>query len=772
MLLAVAVILAYGAQRRTAALREGLQRAEARIAALEARLARGALGAAGPAAAPAANDHQEEASIGEAPPAPEPAPVGAGVAEEIVVTASPRLSLSARLERAIAGNWLVWIGGALIALAIVFLLRFAIDQGWFGPPMQLAAAYMLGVLLYSAAECVRRMEPDEFWNLTQFHQLPAILAAASLFAFFGATYVGYANFAILTAPIAFTLMALSALGAILLSLRYGRWLAALGLSAGYAAPLLMRFEHAQPAALFGYVLALTAAALAVIRIRGWRGFVWLASGGALAWGVLWLSIPFAMLARDAAAFFFVALAALGAAFAWGDAGRAMAFGPGWRARAGWTESVLAAHALATAAALVLLAMLQQRYTPGVVGAMVSLCALATIAACLRDSFAAAPLAAALAGAGMIYFWPEGAPDLRAAGALGFVFSAGGWLMMARSATPAFGATLAALGPIAIVIATHHSGADLRAPILWSAAALMLAAINIFALERMARAPGGLDRSPGPAAAFALGAAAAVVFALFFLLRERFLWLAAALAILAPTMAYLDLRFRLPALRLAIAIVSGAVTARLLFGFDAFSEPISRTPLLNELLPAYGVPAAAFWLAAAMQRRAGAALRLSQALEAAAIIVGAAAVSMQIRHLATGGNMIAPYFTLFEVGAHAMAWIAIAIAIAARYGERPRFVLFMAELCAVCAAAGMAATFGGVFANPWWGAHPAAAYGWPVLNGLLAGIGLPAALLALYAVIKGRQGFRLRATAAGGVATLLFFLNATLEVRRAFHGPEM
>jgi uncharacterized membrane protein len=68
--------------------------------------------------------------------------------------------------------------------------------------------------------------------------------------------------------------------------------------------------------------------------------------------------------------------------------------------------------------------------------------------------------------------------------------------------------------------------------------------------------------------------------------------------------------------------------------------------------------------------------------------------------------------------------------------------------------------------------PSAAPGWPIFNALLIAYGAPAALLAIYAIIKRRQGFGVRAEIAGAAATALAFLNVTLEVRRSFHGAEM
>jgi uncharacterized membrane protein len=762
---------------RTARLREALALAEARLRALEETIealrADGSVLVPPPAATPA----PAEAQAFRAEPA-EP-PIAARASEPEALPARP--TWAARWERTLASNWLVWIGGVFIVLAVVFILRFAIDEGWFGPPAQLASAYLLGAALLAGAEWTQRRSFAALAD-TQLRRLPTILAAAGLFAVFAATFAGYANFALLDVRAAFVLMALSALLAILLSLRFGAWLAALGLGGGYVAPALVRFDQPSPPALFGYVLALTAAALTVIRLRQWRGFVWLAGGGAVVWGAAWLASPMGASSHGAGAFYLVALTALGLGFAWREAETPLSSGRDGRLLPRWRESMLAAHVLAAAAALVLLLILWfGPYSPAVVTAIVAFCALTAIAASAGEGFVLIALGAAGLGVAMLWLWPSPTATaangaivmlIRAAGALGFVFSAGGWLMMARNRRAGFGAALAALGPILVIVATHHAAGYLRGPLVWSGAALMLAAINTFALERMARRLGGLDRAPGASAAFALGAACASVFAIYFALERQGLWLSMALALMAPVMARIDVRFRLPALRLAISLLGAVVLWRMLLVTQPVDHPISRTPLFNEILPTYAIAAISFWSAAWLYRSAAVTTRIIAALEVAALVLAAAGVSLEVRHIATGGDLQASSVSLGEMGGYALAWLGFALSLAARFGARPRPVIFFAELTAAGAAALLVLVFGGLVLNPWWGDAPSAAPGWPILNVLLVAFGLPAALLGAYAILKRRQGFAERAAIAGAAAVVFVFLNVTLEVRRLFHPFDM
>jgi uncharacterized membrane protein len=353
---------------------------------------------------------------------------------------------------------------------------------------------------------------------------------------------------------------------------------------------------------------------------------------------------------------------------------------------------------------------------------------------------------------------------------GFVLSLGGWLMMAHSQRPVYGAALAAFGPISIVVATHATAPALNQS--WVGATFWLTVINGAAVWQLSKGLALEERAQGPIACFVLGAAATVSFGVYFLLHNAGLWLSAALALLIPLCAYLDLRFKTPSLRTAISVLAFVVTWRLIFGFDR--QDVSTTPIFNELIPGFAVPALCMWGAGWIYRRAGvpATSRLIETLEIGALIVAIAGLSWEARHIANRGDLTAPTMTLLEAGEHAIAWLALAVGLAVRFGPKPRRVLFFAETALVIVATTWVLLCCAYALNPWWGERPAPIPGWPIFNPLLMAFGAPAALLAIYAVVKRRAGFAQRAALAGAAATLLVFFNVTLEVRRLFHGPDM
>lgn len=771
LILALFIVNAW-ALRHNSRLKKAVRELEARIAKLEN---------AAPIA-PTAEPIAEPVAAAPAIPATEMAP-------EIVVTVprrpAPRPtapSLFARIEKSLASRWFIWIGGALIILAAALIVGAAIDEGWFGPPVQLALVYLLGFTLLAGSEFVRRR--PEIAGLKTWRSVPAVLAIGGFSAMFAATHAGIATLGLIPLPVAFVVFALIALAAILLSLRLGPWLAIFGLGAGYLAPIMVRFEHPAAIALFAYILTMTAAVLAVLKLRAWLGFIWLVYAAAIVWALAWIDTPRGAGDTGEAAFYAIGLCILAAAFAWNEARAPISLTTLWRERASH-EALAAALTLAFATGVILLALFQDDYEPMTIGAIVCFCALAVLAGCLREGFSIAALGAGVLGAAMLWTWPAStdgpttAPHLpadvatliRSAGALGFVFSAGGWLLMARSLRGGAGAALSALGPIAVVFATHHSASELRLPALWAAAAIALALMDAFALERISKRVGGVDRAPDVSAAFSLGAIAGVLCAAYFLLERSGLWLSFTFAAFVPFIVWLDRRFSLPALRVAAAITALIVLTRLTIGFEPVLFPLSRTPIFNELLIGYGGSIAALWGAAYLYRKHGQAPRVAGWLEACALIIGVVALFWESRHLVGGGSM-RPSGSIAEVGGLATALAAIAFWLAYRFGPTPRRVIFWGETAYVAIAAFLALLVNGLLLNPWLGEAPAPAPGLPILNLLLLGYGAPAAALAAYAILKRRQGAVRRATLAGAAACLLAFLNVTLEVRRIFHGPAM
>ncbi len=55
------------------------------------------------------------------------------------------------IETALGTRWAVWVGGLALALGGLFLIRYSIEAGIFGPAERLMMAFLLGVVLVGAA---------------------------------------------------------------------------------------------------------------------------------------------------------------------------------------------------------------------------------------------------------------------------------------------------------------------------------------------------------------------------------------------------------------------------------------------------------------------------------------------------------------------------------------------------------------------------------------------------------------------------------------------
>ena len=60
------------------------------------------------------------------------------------------------IETALGTRWAVWVGGLALALGGIFLVRYSIEAGIFGPEVRLIMAGVLGIALVAAGEFIRR----------------------------------------------------------------------------------------------------------------------------------------------------------------------------------------------------------------------------------------------------------------------------------------------------------------------------------------------------------------------------------------------------------------------------------------------------------------------------------------------------------------------------------------------------------------------------------------------------------------------------------------
>ena len=275
--LALTAILRGGAVRaRLDALAGQVRLLETRLLDLDRRLQRSEPqpAGAGAEAPPSVEPITTPAELPTQPPEPVTAP-----------SAPPPVAAPGnRWEQVLAENWLVWLGG--LALGGAFLVKLSIDHGLLTPTVRVILGVLLGIGLAAGAERIARRESTSGGAAPSY--VPQALAAAGAATVFASLYAAYQLYHLLPAVLAFPLLAATAAAAVVMSLRHGPLVAALGLVGAYLVPLLVQSETPQALPLFGYLGFVGAASLAVVRHRAWWWLAWLSLAGAVFWVLSWL----------------------------------------------------------------------------------------------------------------------------------------------------------------------------------------------------------------------------------------------------------------------------------------------------------------------------------------------------------------------------------------------------------------------------------------------------------------------------------------------------
>jgi uncharacterized membrane protein len=718
---------------------------------------------------------------------PEPAPVAQDPEPGVqppAAPAGPRPSL----EERIGTRWVVWVGGLALGLGGLFLVRFAIDEGFFGPGARIFAGTLFALALLAAGEWMRRREsgaPVVQLGVLPPAPVPAVLTAAGTLTAFGTAYAAHALYGMIGPAVAFFLLGAIALGTLAAAALHGPALAAVGIVASYGAPFLVtaREPNAWPAIL--YVAMVAAAGYGLARVRLW---VWLAIA-TLAGAGLWtfaLSVGFGGHAAELTLHFAIQTA-LAAFF--------LVLSPHRGDEGDDSPDPLALAALAVFAGLACLALQHGGFGLGrpVLAAVVIAIVWAT--ALRVPAVAAGGLMAAAVALAALWAWPvvreslaqpstvlPGAPStppmpdalwafLIFCLATGGALAAGALVRLVRTPGLRFigaglYATAGTAGPLALLVMAwwRVSDFDRSIPFALVAGALGLAyaAAAGFFQRREAEAP--VPATVCGVEASAAAALAALATGLTMVLDKGALTVALALS--AAGAAWVTTRRPVGTLRYAVAVIGVAVLARLAWNPTVVSGDPGSMPVLNWLLWGYGVPAIAFAGASILLRRQ----RDDQVValtEALALIFAWLLVTFQIRHGVNGALDGRPPGHV-EAGLQVFATLGFAVALLRLEVMRRSLVLRLATYA--FGLMGVAGAIIGLMVVD----NPLVELGEKVRGGLLFNTLLPGYLMpAAAAILLGRwaRGKRARwfvlCTLALGF--VLHFLWMVMAVRHAFQG---
>ena len=714
--------------------------------------------------------------------------------------AAPTPEPSRTLEEALGTRWAVWVGGFALALGAILLVRYSIEQGFFGPGFRTALGLALACALVGAGEFLRRKERDGetpalFEGRAEAAYIPGVLTAAGTVAAFGSIYAAYALYGFIGPTIAFLALGATGLACMAAAALHGPALAALGLLGSLATPVLVSSQRPNPWPVVLYLAVVVAAAYLLSRVRGWLWLALASAAGAGLWALLLRSLAdpdrsgdllhaalLHVLLQTALASYFLAIDPHR-----GESDEAAVFDP-------------PANAVLAALGIVALFVLHLDYHWSWFGGVWLLAAAGVIAILGLTGARTAAAAGASASAGVVALaalmlwppvigspaqwpssaiftarWPAPAEPMwfalfAAVSCLGVGAAAGRRLLdgpRLRFGLAGFYAGAAALTPLGGLII-----ADLRlsggAPsIAMSIAAALVGAVLAFGASRFRDKPGAGEATRLGLGALASGAIGAVGAGLVFALDGGALIVALALA--AVGTAFVAARLNIGALRWCVAALGVAVAGRLAWEPRIVGDALSATPVFNWLLFGYGVPAAAFAQAARFmrQRAEDTPVRVADAL---AILFSAFLFFFEIRHAMNSGDPYAPGSGLVEQALLAVSSFGFAVVLTRLDAARANVVFRYASLGA--GALGMALAAWGLLLryNPLFDGRPVE--GGAVLNALILGYLIPALLAAALALVARRVRPLWYWGGAGALGGVLSLLYAALQVRIFFHGSSI
>lgn len=744
------------------------------------------------AAGPAADQVEPEEAVSAAGPwavardaasdAEEPV---AATAPEPAATIAPAPAKKPDIETALGTRWAVWVGGLALALGGLFLVRYSIEAGIFGPGVRLSMACLLGLLLLAGGEFIRRTGFKLPAPGATGAYVPGILTAAGAFTLFGAIYAAYAVYGFIGPAFAFLLLGLIGVATISAALVHGQALAGLGLLGAMLNPALVSSESSSAWALFGYLAIVLAANTVVARLRLWRFLATAGFFGTGLWTLLYISGASTL---NLMVVMFISLVTLAiVAFAWARPHEPEDKRLDWPVIApaffvATTASILmgtpnpqAIGGISYGVLLIFAMLLVAFYRPSTM-ALLHGAGVATVLVLAQAAFTGTFEFGFSGGAFTVDGFPASpfAASLRPAGiVLAILFLVDGfwaaWRSVAVAPSRAAAWTFwAALAPIAVLISLWIAFGNLDRDFVYAAAALGLTAVFVAGGELIAR-----RETPALSGSLAVSFAligAGVAFMLMLHMAFGPLWttmLAGAFAVVPalatrwrsyPVLGWLSVG--------AVLVVLGRIA------FDPTivgNLDLGRTPVFNALLPGYGIPALAFGFAAWQLARTTAG-RPRLVMEAAAALFSLLALAMLVRHAMNGGVIDTTAPTLAEQAIYTLIALGAGAILISIDMRSPSSVLRIGSLAAgvVSVATVVAQHF--LVLNPLFTDESTGSI--PVFNLLFLAYLLPAiaaGALALYSRGKRPKWY---SAMLGLLAASLVFVYATLSVRRLFQGEHI
>jgi uncharacterized membrane protein len=351
--------------------------------------------------------------------------------------------------------------------------------------------------------------------------------------------------------------------------------------------------------------------------------------------------------------------------------------------------------------------------------------------------------------------------------LGVLHAGGGYACLWRARRPAFWAIVSSSSVVVYFLVAYWEIEGLTGLLSWGGISLLLASITLLGAFPLGRWRTVVSQGEACLAAYAVATTTLLSLAVPLELERE--WISVAWALEVAALAWLESRLHLRVLRYLAAVVATAVGVRLLLNPAVLVYPIGESIVWNWLLYGYGVPVLAFaWAARAFRRLRDDVFVLS--LEAGAVALGLALITLQVRQYFHPAYLNEPAFYLAEWASYSIGWLLLGVLLLFSWKRLPRPSLLWGGALVGCAGLLLALAAPGLGANPLWSRHPVGET--PVLNTILYAYGLTGMLGLLLARQLSRLHWRGTAVYAGISSLILLLLLVSLEVRQAFQGTRL
>lgn len=692
-------------------------------------------------------------------------------------------NISPSLEHNFGARLPVWIGGIAFALGGLFLVKYSIDNNLLSPLVRVLLGGLLGLGLLAGGDVVRKRP-----NFANGRRIAQSLSGAGVAVLYLAIYAATSLYELISPALGFVGLSGVTATAIVLSLRYGKPIALLGLVFGFITPALVPSNEPSAAILFTYLIVLFGGAMLLIRQQNWWDLGLPSLAASLGWAVIWilgarpddgLLIP---------GFFLLAVTGLTGFFNQGHRPIVSTKNiPEFDQRTAFGYLGLCGSTLIMAAAVKVTG-----YGLGEWG-LFALLALGGIALAYIDDrlYRFVPWVSMLATAGLLFSWTT--DDLTTFSSIlvsaAVLYAGSGYRLFWRadkaltwaglSTTATIGFYL--LGYYKLHLAPVSEQMTVQSSVIWGGIALALSAIGIASVRAIQVHFSAEAQKEHLVAIFAVAATALVSLTLVVVLDEKNLPLAFAAEVLAVAWIYgrTGIKVLRPVTGIVALIFGGLLVPQILllvqltaFSLVELQLPLQETvPIVEEPLIRLGLPAL-FFVGAAIFLRRKADDQLVRALEVGAIALGTVMgyyFTRQLMNLDANVLYVKAGFlergiitnVLFLYGLFCF-WVG------RRYMRRAVFW----SGAALCGAALFRIGYFDLFLyNPIWSHQEIV--GWPVLNALILPFGLPILWnLRAAGELSSLDRDETRpywAQFLKPISLLLAFVWITLMVRQAFQG---